>query len=148
MAAPPPPKLPLKAVGVLVMYASMLLSRPQPIPEVEVDMCKPLEKDGETWFHFTKLELERATSPFSSFVVLKFLIKRSPLDQIRLFIKAQWRLKATFIVSTMEKPRSMFITLTNEEDFCTVCARESSDIEGIPYRILIWSLISVSYTLM
>lgn len=43
-------------------------------------------------------------------------------------------------MSTMQRPRNVVIRFTSEEDFAMACARESAEIEGMPYRLFIWSL--------
>ncbi|XP_040987690.1 uncharacterized protein LOC121235413 [Juglans microcarpa x Juglans regia] len=72
-------------------------------------------------------------------MVLKFLRQWPSLDAIRMFIKNKWGLSGLAIVSSMRKPRNVFVRLTSEEDFNKAFSREVCDVDGVAYRPFHWS---------
>ncbi|XP_042973206.1 uncharacterized protein LOC122305010 [Carya illinoinensis] len=123
----------------LKSFADMVLESPQPIPEVVVPFRSHKTIDGEVCVVFSKDELDRLAIPFQFSLVLKFLRQRPSLDSIRSFIKARWGLTNQPIVSSMRKPRNVFVRLSLKDDFVKAFARESCEINGVPYRVFHWS---------
>ncbi|XP_042979889.1 uncharacterized protein LOC122310071 [Carya illinoinensis] len=72
-------------------------------------------------------------------MVVKFLRQRPSLDSIRAFIRSRWGLSSLPVVSAMQRPRNIFIRMSNELDFLKALSRKSCDIEGVPYRPFAWS---------
>ncbi|XP_042939652.1 uncharacterized protein LOC122274703 [Carya illinoinensis] len=120
-------------------YADLVAQTPQPIPEVEVPL-RPLKMfEGVPYVSFTKEEIDRSAQPFKFFLVLKFLRRRPSLDNIRAFCWWHWGLVFQPVISAMANPRSVFVCLSNEEDFIKGFSREAFEIDGVPYRVFHWS---------
>ncbi|KAF5482094.1 hypothetical protein F2P56_002688 [Juglans regia] len=100
-------------------FADMVAHTPQSLPEVEIP-------------------IDRSAAPFKFSIVLKFLRQRPSLDAIRSFICCRWGLGSQLVVSSMQRPRSVFIQLTNEEDFIKALSKEMCDIDGTPYTAFHW----------
>lgn len=79
-----------------------------------------------------------SAAPFRYSLVLKFLRQRPTLDAIRLFIRNRWGLVGTMVVSSMSKNRNVFVRLTSEDDSNKAFSRETSEINGVPYRVFHW----------
>lgn len=84
---------------------------------------------------FSKVEIENSALPFRFLIVLKFLRERPSLDAISAFIRSRWGLNKQSVVSSMSKPRNVFIRMTNEEDFIKALTRETTNIDGAIYRV-------------
>ncbi|KAF5465161.1 hypothetical protein F2P56_015190 [Juglans regia] len=99
----------------------------------------PKMVEGEVYFQFTKEEIARLAEPFCYSVVLKFLKNRPSLDAVRAFIHSRWGLMAILVVSSMRRPRNIFVRMANEADFTKALSREVCEINGIFYRAFRWS---------
>ncbi|XP_040996123.1 uncharacterized protein LOC121242304 [Juglans microcarpa x Juglans regia] len=110
-----------------------------PLPELAVSHRAPKTKDGELFFQFSKEEIFRSAEPFRVSIVLKFLRNRPSLDAIRIFIRNRWNLEGVQVVSTMWRPRNVFVRMASEEDCMRALSREACDIDGIPYRAFHWT---------
>lgn len=89
---------------------------------------------------FSKDEVDRSAIPFQYSLVLKFLLQRPSLDSIRSFICARWGMSKQPIVSSMNKPRNIFVCLTLEDDFVKAFDHENSEINGVGYRVFHWTI--------
>lgn len=120
-------------------FAYMILDTPQPILEVVVPFRAPKIVDGEVCVMFSKKEIENSALPFRYSIVLKFLRQRPSLDAIRVFIRSRWGLNKQPAVSSMLKPRNVFIRMANEGDFIKALTREATNIDGVIYRVFRWT---------
>ncbi|KAF5472054.1 hypothetical protein F2P56_008801 [Juglans regia] len=120
-------------------FAELISATPQPIPDALLPSRCPKTMEGEVYFLFSKEEILKSAEPFRFSLVLKFLRQRPSLDAIRLFIKNRWGLSGVAVVSSMRKPRNVFVRLTLEEDFNKAFLREVCDIDGVAYRPFHWS---------
>ncbi|XP_042962358.1 uncharacterized protein LOC122296621 [Carya illinoinensis] len=125
--------------GLPRSFADLVSIVPQPLPEVTVPFRQPKYVDGEVFFSFSSEELVKTAEPFRFSMVVKFLRQRPSLDSIRAFIRSHWGLSSLPVVSAMQRPRNIFIRMSNELDFLKALSRESCDIEGVPYRPFAWS---------
>ncbi|XP_041025281.1 uncharacterized protein LOC121265657 [Juglans microcarpa x Juglans regia] len=121
------------------LFVDLVSVVPHPLPELSVAHRVPKSKDGESFFQFSKEEIQRSAEPFRFSIVLKFLRNRPSLDAIRAFIQKCWNLDGIPVVSNMLHPRNVFIRMTSEEDYMKALSREVNDIDGIPYRPFHWS---------
>jgi hypothetical protein len=96
--------------------------------------------DGEVCVQFSKDKIERSAAPFRFAMVMKFLKQRPSLDRIRAFINGRWGLVSQLVVSTMRKPRNVFVQFSLEADFIKAMSRESSKIDGVNYRNFQWTV--------
>lgn len=62
------------------------------------------------------------------------------MDVILSFIHARWGLSKQPKISSMWKPRNVFVRMTIENDFVKALARESFEINGVPYGSFHWSI--------
>ncbi|KAF5459457.1 hypothetical protein F2P56_023400, partial [Juglans regia] len=120
-------------------FAELISATPQPFPDVLLPSRGPKTMEGEVYFLFSKEEILKSAEPFKFSLVLKFLKQRPSLDTIRLFIKNRWGLSGVAVVSSMRKPRNVFVRLMSEEDFNKAFSREVCDINGVAYRPFHWS---------
>lgn len=107
---------------------------------MDVPFRQPKTIDGELFFTFSVEELEKNAEPFHYSMVLKLLRQQPSLDSIRAFIHCHWGLSSMPIVSTMRKPRHVFIQLSNESDFNKSFSRELCEVNGVSYRAFAWTI--------
>ncbi|KAF5468915.1 hypothetical protein F2P56_013023 [Juglans regia] len=120
-------------------FADLVAAIPQPIPEM-THAPRPLKMvEGEVYFQFTKEEITRSAEPFRYSVVLKFLKNRPSLDAVRAFIHSRWGLTAIPVVSSMRRPRNVFVCMANEVDFTQALSQEVCEINGNFYCAFRWS---------
>lgn len=129
---------PPSSAGHPQSFSDLAVAVPQLLPEMEVPFCYPKTIHGKIYFSFTVEELEKTAEPFRYSLVLKFLWQRPSLDAIRAFIRCCWRLSNLPIVSAMQRPRHVFVRLSNESDFNKSLSHESCDINGVPYKPFAW----------
>ncbi|XP_042983245.1 uncharacterized protein LOC122312650 [Carya illinoinensis] len=120
-------------------FADLVSAVPQPLPEVHLPMRPPKIIDGQVCFMFSKEEMAASAAPFRFSLVLKFLRQRPSLDAIRMFIRNRWGLGGNAVVSSMGKNKHVFVRLTSEEDFNKAFSRETSEVNGVPYRVFHWT---------
>ncbi|KAF5458486.1 hypothetical protein F2P56_022510 [Juglans regia] len=120
-------------------FVDLVMTVPQPIPEVNLPMRSPNMIEGQVCFMFSKEEMVLSAEPFRYSLVLKFLKQRHSLDAIRMFIRVRWGLMGNAVVSSMSKNHNVFIRLTSEEDFNKAFSREASEINGVSYRVFHWT---------
>ncbi|XP_041017040.1 uncharacterized protein LOC121259500 [Juglans microcarpa x Juglans regia] len=121
-------------------YTDLFSTAPQPLPEVVVPFRQPKYMEGEeVFFSFSSEEILKTSEPFRFSMVVKFLRQRPSLDCICAFIRSRWGLSSMPVVSAMQRPRNIFIRMTNETDLHKALSRESCNIEGVPYRPFAWS---------
>lgn len=99
-----------------------------------VPFQSPQVVDGEVCVQFSRDEIERSVALFRFAMVMKFLKQRPSLDWIRTFINGRWGLVSQPVVSTIRKPRNVFVRFSLEADFIKAMSRESSEIDGVNYR--------------
>ncbi|XP_042958095.1 uncharacterized protein LOC122293630 [Carya illinoinensis] len=120
-------------------FANLEAAVPQPIPEMVLAPRIPKIVDGEVFFQFTKEEIARLAEPFRFSIVLKFLKQRPSLDAFRSFIHSRWGLSSTPVVSSMQRPRNVFVRMMSEADFTKALSREVCEINESFYRSFWWS---------
>ncbi|KAF5462710.1 hypothetical protein F2P56_018696 [Juglans regia] len=115
------------------LFVDLVSMVPQPLPELSVSQGAPKTKDGELLFQFSKEEIFHSIEPFRFSIVLKFLQNCPSLDAIRTLIRNRWNLEGTPVVSTMRRPRNVFIGMASEEDCMKALSQEACNINGILY---------------
>ncbi|XP_042944611.1 uncharacterized protein LOC122278495 [Carya illinoinensis] len=134
----------MAAVGSVVpmvrsrTFVDLVSAAPQPIPAFDVPFRAPKVVDGELCFLFSKDEIRKSAEPFWFSLVLKFLRRRPSLDAIRAFIRSRWGLSGIPVVSSMSKPRNVFIRFQSESDLNKALSREATDVDGVHYRAFLW----------
>ncbi|KAG2726153.1 hypothetical protein I3760_01G099400 [Carya illinoinensis] len=88
-------------VGSRRGFSNVVVNRPQPLPSLDISVREPRFVDGEMFFTFSPAEVAKSAEPFRFAVVLKFQRRRPSLDQIRIFIKSRWGLKAMLVVGQL-----------------------------------------------
>ncbi|XP_042974693.1 uncharacterized protein LOC122306327 [Carya illinoinensis] len=126
-------------VGSRRGFSDVVVNRPQPLPSLDISVREPRFVDGEMFFTFSPAEVAKSVEPFCFAVVLKFQRRRPSLDQIRIFIKSKWGLKAMPVVGQLRNSLNILVHLINEGDFVSVTARGCSDVNGVPYKIFHWT---------
>ncbi|KAG2685520.1 hypothetical protein I3760_10G128900 [Carya illinoinensis] len=126
-------------VGSRRGFSDVVVNRPQPLPSLDISVCEPRFVDGEMFFTFSPAEVAKSAEPFHFAIVLKFQRRRPSLDQIRIFIKSRWGLKAMPVVVQLRNSQNILVRLINEGDFVSVMARGCSDVNGVPYKIFHWT---------
>ncbi|XP_041027001.1 uncharacterized protein LOC121267217 [Juglans microcarpa x Juglans regia] len=120
-------------------FADLVAAVPQPIPEMVLPPRAPKMVDGEIYFQFSKEEIERSAESFRYSVVLKFLKQRPSLDVVCAFIHSYWGLSALPVVSSMLRPRNIFVRMLNEADFSKALSRDVCEIHVSFYLVFHWS---------
>ncbi|KAF5467857.1 hypothetical protein F2P56_012069 [Juglans regia] len=138
MAAVEPP-LGSSASGRPHSFAELVSHTPTQLPEVVVPIRAPKLIDGLTCVIFTREEIEKLAQCFCFSLVMKFLLQRPFLDEIRAFIRNRWGLDKQPIVSSMRRARNMFLRFSNEGDFFKAFSRENNEVDGKYYRIFSWN---------
>lgn len=99
----------------------------------------PKVLDGEVYFQFSREEIIKSAEPFRFSVVLKFLKQRPSLDAVQAFIHNCWDLSSTPVVSSLRRPRNVFVCMANEANFMKALSRDVCEINGSFYRVFHWT---------
>ncbi|XP_041025527.1 uncharacterized protein LOC121265935 [Juglans microcarpa x Juglans regia] len=119
-------------------FADMVTQSPLHLPEVDILLRPPKMIDAELCVMFSPEEIHKSAQPFVFSLVMKFLRQRPSLDVIRSFVRSRWGLESQLVVSSMRKPRNVFLKFSKEDDFLKAFSREACDVEGVPYRFFHW----------
>lgn len=126
-------------LGDVAHFVNVVVSRSQPLPEVDIPLCEPQFNDGEMFFVFSKAEIKQSTEPFRFFVALKFLRCHPSLDHVRGYIKTRWELKSMLVVGQLRNPSNVLVQLANKDDFVTVMSQGNAEMEGVSYGVFHWT---------